>query len=257
MSDNPIKEKNRYQKGVISPYTINILYQKNPWVTVWWSIAFPGLGCMLLGKPFKGIIFLGWEILINMKSGINTAILYSFTGNFELAKQAVDSRWLLLYVGVLIFLMWDTYRFTLELNKISILADRETTSIQFMAISPLGLNFLNRVNPCLAAIWSAFIPGLGHFYLRRMPTGFVSMILWISIAVLSGLYQAVQLTAAGSFNEAASVLNPQWLLFLPSIFVFSVYTSYVDAVEINKLVQAEKNYYLKENYQDPAFEMPV
>jgi TM2 domain-containing membrane protein YozV len=257
LSSNPIKGKARYHRGIISPYTINILYQKNPWVTVWWSIAFPGLGYILLGKPLKGIIFLVWEILINMKASINTAILYSFTGNFELAKQVVDSRWLLIYASVLIFLMWDTYHLTQELNKISILAERETPSIQFMAISPFGLNFLSRVNPCLAAIWSAFIPGLGHIYLRRLIRGSVIMILWISFAVLSGLYQAIQLTATGSFSEAAFVLNPQWFLNLPSIFVFSIYSSYVVAVEINKLVQAEKNYYLQENFQDPAFDMPV
>lgn len=257
MGNNPINWKARYQRGFISSYNINLVYQKNPWVVAWWSIAFPGLGYILLGKSLKGIIFLVWELIINMKSSINTAILYSFTGNFDLAKQVVDSRWLLLYVSVLIFMMWDSYHITVELNKISILAEREKPNIEFMALNSLGLNFLKHVNPWLIAGWSAFMPGLGYLYLQRLNIGVVSLILWISISVLSRLYEAIQLTAVGSFNEVAAVLNPQWFLFLPSILGFVVYGSYVDAVEINKLFKAEQGSYLEDNYQDPAFALPV
>lgn len=247
----------RYQRLAISSHTINLVHQRNPWVVTWWSIALPGLGYILLGKPFRAIIFISWELIINMKSSINTAILYSFTGNFDLARQVVDNRWLLLYVSVLIFMMWDSYHITVALNKISVLAEREKPTMQFMKISSFGLKYLNRVNSLLAAMWSAFMPGLGHFYLQKMATGVVVLILWISIAVLSRLYEAIQLTCVGSFYEAASVLNAQWLLFLPSILGFAIYDSYIEAIAVNKLFQAKQNSYLEENFQDPDFNMPV
>jgi hypothetical protein len=250
-------QKVRYQRVAISPYTTNLIHQINPWVVTWWSLAFPGLGYILLGKSLKGIIFLFWEVLINMESNINTAILYSLTGRFELARQVVDGRWLLLYVSVLIFIMWDSYHLTVDFNKISILAEREKPANKLMAIDSFSINFLRRVNPLLAAGWSAFMPGLGHLYLQRMNIGVLALAIWIPMAVLSRLYEAVRLTALGSFYEATSAVNPQWFLFLPSILCFAVYSSHIDAIEVNKLIRTKQSFYLQQYYQDPDFEMPV
>lgn len=250
-------QETRYQRVAISPYTTNLIHRMNPWVVTWWSLAFPGLGYILLGKLSKGIIFMFWEVLINMKSNINTAILYSFTGRFELARQVVDSRWLLLYVSVLIFIMWDSYHLTVDFNKISVLAEREIQADKVMAIGSFNINFLRRVNPLLAAGWSAFMPGLGHLYLQRMNIGVLTLVIWIPMAVLSRLYEAIQLTFLGSFYEATSAVNPQWLLFLPSLLCFTIYSSHIDAVEVNKLIQTKQSSYLLQNYQDPDFEIPV
>ncbi|TEB17386.1 hypothetical protein Psfp_00610 [Pelotomaculum sp. FP] len=249
--------ENRYKRSHITPYAINLVQHRNPWVIIWWSAAFPGLGHMLLGKSVKGLIFLLWEILANMKSSLNTAIFYSFTGNFDLAREVADVSWLAIYAGAYIFIIWDSYHLTVELNKVSKMAERERPSLQFMKINSNGHNFLKQFNPRLTAVWSAFMPGLGHLRLQRSLTGFTLLVSWISITGLSHMYNAVQFTCTGSFSKALDVLNLQWLLFLPSIFVFAIYGSYVDAVEINKLYQAEQRSYLVENYQNPAFDMPV
>lgn len=257
MSNNSLYEENRYKRAHITPYTINLVHRRNPWVVGWWSAALPGLGHMLLGKPVIGLIFLLWEFLANTKSSINTAIFYSLTGNFDLARQIIDISWLTIYASVYTFVIWDSYHLTVELNKISIMAERGRPSLQLMKISSNGHNFLKQFNPWLIATWSVFVPGLGHLHLQRSLTGLMLLVLWISIAALSNMYKAIQLTSMGSFNEVLAAINPQWLLFLPSIFVFAVYGSYVDAVEINKLFQAEQRSYLVENYQNPTFNMPV
>ncbi|MFA4886386.1 MAG: hypothetical protein WC601_11545 [Desulfotomaculaceae bacterium] len=43
------------------------------------------------------------ELLINTHAHVNLAIIYSFTGNFAMAKQVLDTHLLLLYCGVLVY----------------------------------------------------------------------------------------------------------------------------------------------------------
>ena len=50
--------------------------------------------------------------------------LYCFTGQFDMAKQVLNTRWLLVYVPVWVFGIYYGYRTTIEVNKRSILADR-------------------------------------------------------------------------------------------------------------------------------------
>ncbi|GAA3322419.1 hypothetical protein GCM10020331_042240 [Ectobacillus funiculus] len=56
----------------------------------------------------------------------------------------------------------------------------------------------------------------------------------------------------GEFAQAKQIINMQWAMYLPSIYVFIVYDSYVSAVEYNKLFEKkELSNYLRRNYQKP------
>lgn len=44
-----------------------------------------------------------------MAAHLNLAILYSFTGRFELAKEVLDIWWLLAYVVFYCYGLWDSY----------------------------------------------------------------------------------------------------------------------------------------------------
>ena len=90
------------------------------WVAAWWSAAFPGMGHLLHGSYVKGFIFFAWEFIINIGARINEAMVYSFTGQFELAKATLDTRWVLLYIAVYIISIWDSYRTSVDINKIYI-----------------------------------------------------------------------------------------------------------------------------------------
>jgi TM2 domain-containing membrane protein YozV len=48
-----------------------------------WSIAFPGFGQFLYGKPIKGIVFVFLEFQINVQSNFNTIIISSFQGDIK------------------------------------------------------------------------------------------------------------------------------------------------------------------------------
>ena len=251
----PVKNTRR-PLSYISTININHIDLKNPWVTAWWSASFPGLGHIFLGSYVKGFLLIVWEIVINVKSRLNLAIIYSFNGRYEMAKEVLDSRWLLLYIAVYIYSMWDSYRKTVELNKFAVLAKRENSPITPFKIDSIEINYLDKRNPWVSLTSSIFMPGLGHLCTHRLPTGFLLLTLWVIISYYSHLLQAVQYSATGAFSQAKAIVDPEWLLFLPSLFGFAIYDAYVHLVEFNKLFQFEQSRFLKENYQDPGFKLP-
>ncbi|MTI46937.1 hypothetical protein [Sporosalibacterium faouarense] len=82
-----------------------------------WSVALPGLGQLLNKRYFKGFLFILLEFIINMKSNLNTIIIYSFYGNMSEAIEKVNYQWLMFYPCVYIFAIWDAYRDRLKENK--------------------------------------------------------------------------------------------------------------------------------------------
>jgi hypothetical protein len=75
-----------------------------------WSIALLGFGQFLNGSIFKGCVFIFLEILVNVQSNFNLAILYSFTGEIQKAIEVTNFQWLMFYPCLYMFAMWDAYR---------------------------------------------------------------------------------------------------------------------------------------------------
>jgi hypothetical protein len=51
--------------------------------SILWSIALPGFSQILNGRLFKGFLFIGLEVVINVMANFNEAIRLSFIGNIE------------------------------------------------------------------------------------------------------------------------------------------------------------------------------
>jgi len=247
----------RRPKAFISALTANYLHLRNPYVIAWWSAAFPGFGHISLGNYIQGFLLFTWEMVVNTQAQINLGIFYSFTGRYDMAKDILDSRWLLLYVSVYVFAMWSSYRLTVTLNSFSLLADRNHSPIDVVQMSSMELNFVDKRSPWVAVMWSALTPGIGHLYTHRIPTGFFVLIWWIVICYLSHVLQAIQYTALGEFEYAKGVLNIEWFLYLPSIYGYALYDTYANIVETNRLYDREQADYLSKKYQSPDFIMPV
>lgn len=194
---------------------------------------------------------------VNTQGKVNLAILYSFTGRFDMVKEIVNNRWLLLYVLVYIFAIWDSYRLTLQFNQLAVLADRNEETVQPVSVSFVEINALDQRSPWSAVAWTILAPGLGHIYTHRIPTGFFLIIWWMVIAYFSFLFQSVQYSALGLFEEAKAIVDPEWLIFLPSIYGYAVYDVYVNTVEFNRLFEKEQASFLKKNYQSTKFKMPT
>ncbi len=180
-------------------------------------------------------------------------MIYSFLGEIEQAKEILDTRWLLIYIPVYLFGIWDSYRTTVDLNKVFVLAEREEHRFNTFSIGALEINYLDKRNPAMAIIWSLFIPGLGQLYIHRIVTAFFVIIWCVVFFYYSHGLEAISLLFLGEIEQATSVLNPEWLLFFPSLYGFSVYDSYMNTIENNKLYDKEQRKYFQEHYQSQHF----
>jgi len=247
----------RRYKANVSQFGTTQIHLRNPIIIAWWSAAFPGFGHLLLSKYLRGFTLFIWEIVININANINLGIIYSFTGQFELAKQVLDPRWMLLYLPIYFYGIWDSYRTAVDLNKVSLLADRENAPFTNFSITALEINYLDKRTPWVAVMWSFFIPGAGQLYIHRIITAFFILIWIIVIIYFSHFLEGIHFLVLGDFNQAKSVLKGEWFLFMPSIYLFSIYDAYVNTVENNKLFDNEQRSFLAKRYQNSSFELPL
>ena len=246
----------RRNVAYVSTLGITQLHLRNPFAVAWWSAAFPGLGHLLLSKYLRGYLLFLWELFVNVNAHINLALLYSFTGRFQMAKDVLDINWVLLYIPTYIFAVWDAYRTTVDLNQQYILAAREDAEVKVFNMSPIEINYLDKRTPWNAAIWSLMMPGLGQVLIHRIPTALFIIIGTIAIAQQSKVVPALHYTLLGQFDYAKSIINPQWFLNIPSVYLFAVYDAYVNTVSNNSLYDWEQVKFLKKNYQNENFNMP-
>ena len=232
------------------------LHLRSPFVVACWSVAFPGMGHIILSRYLRGFILFIWELFVNYKAHVNLLILYSFIGDFEKAKAVVDIQWLSLYIPTYLFAIWDSYRTTVDLNHLYILAAREDAEIKPFKIGALEINYLDKRTPWISAIWSLLIPGSGQLYTNRLVTSIFLVIFWIIICYYSKILPSLHYTLLGNFAQAKAVLNMQWFLNVPSLCCFAMHDAYKYTVEANKLFDNEQSKFLKRDYQSSNFIMP-
>ena len=205
----------RRYKAYVSTMGTTQLHLRNPFVIAWWSLAYPGLGHLLLSKYLRGFLLFSWEVFLNYKAHINLAILYSFTGRFQMAKDVLDKTWIMLYAPTFLFAIWDCYRTTMDLNLQYILATREDAEVKSFNINSIEINHLDKRTPWIAPAWSALMPGLGQIYIHRIPSAFFSMSWFIAMVYLSKILPAIHYTFLGQFDQVKSIyLNTEsthWL----------------------------------------------
>ena len=250
-SDNTAR---RY-KAHVSILGTTQLHLRNPYIVAWWSAAFPGFGHLLLSKYLRGYALFIWEVIVNLNSHVNLAMMYSFQGKIDLAKEVLNTRWLLMYIPVYLFAIWDSYRTTIDMNNAYVLAEREDHRFNTFTLGALEINYLDKRNPVLAVMWSLFIPGLGQLYIHRILTALFLIIWLVVFFYYSHVLEAVSLLFLGEVQKATSVLKPKWLLMLPSLYGFAAYDAYMNTVENNKLYEKEQRKYLQENYQAADFQI--
>lgn len=230
---------------------------RNPWTTAWWSAAIPGLGHLFVSNHFTGLLLIVWEFVVNTQARINAAIVLSFTGQFQAAREVVDPRWLLMYTAVYVYAIWDSYAETVEQNKFYIIAEREDYPISPVRITALEFGFAKKRKPLLALVWSLLTPGLGHLYVRKLEDAVVLLALTILTAYMSHFSEAVQYSFVGDFARARAVVDYEWLLFMPSLYGYGAYGAYAAVVEVNKFYDAEQARYLRQEYMSRDFTLPL
>lgn len=247
----------RRQRAFFSQFTTTQLHLKNPWVVAFFSFSYPGFGHFLQHRYASAFTLILWETFINDKANVNLGILYSMLGDFGKAKEILDEKWLIFYVSIYMFGIWDSYRTTVDLNKQYLLADREDAPILNIKMGAWDMTYLDKRKPWVSLLWSVLFPGLGHLYLHNVISGFFIFVYTVSICYFGNILKSIHLTLLGNFEQAKNDLNMQWTIYLPSIFFFIIYDAYISTVENNKLFEKEMSKYLRQKYQDKNFEFPL
>ncbi len=246
----------RRNRALVSICGTTYLHLRSPIVIGFWSAIFPGMGHMMLSLYIRGCILFVWEVVVNLNSRLNLSIFYTFTGQFELAKSVLDMRWIMFYIPVYLFAIWDSHRCAAKINNQFVLAAREDASVTSFIIHPLGINYIDRAPPRMAVFWSMLTPGIGQLINHRLVLAFFLIGWWAAILYFSRVLSAIHFTLYGMFEEAKQVVNIQWLLNIPSVYLFGIYDAYMNTVECNKLFEWEQGKFLRRQYQSASFPMP-
>ncbi|WP_152401598.1 hypothetical protein [Paenibacillus cellulositrophicus] len=247
------KYKNRYYHAFVTTFGTIQLHQRNPLVVALWSVAFPGFGHILLHKFISGFALFFWEFYINQKTQLNTAIVYSFNGDIAHAKAVLNEKYIYLYIPVYLFAIWDSYRTTVDINKIHLLAKRENAKYPNFSMSPFEVNYLDKKKPWIALVWAMTIPSLGQLYIHRILAAVLTLVMTMMIVIQSNMIEALHYFLLGDFPKSREVMGVQWFLYFPSVYFFTMYDSYTNAVELTKLFDWEQADYLKKNCQPQNF----
>lgn len=231
------------------------IHLRNPYIIALWSVAFPGYGHLLLSKYLRGFALVTWELFINQNTQLNLAMVYTFTGDIDAAKEVLNVRYMHLYIPVYLFAIWDSYRTTVDLNKIYLLNERKALPVKTLTIKPLEVNYLDKRSPILAVMWAMTIPSVGQLYIHRIFGAFFTLIITVVFIHYSHFLEGVHYLLLGNIEKSTEVLNKQWLFYMPSFYFFTVYDSYMNAVENNKLYEARQKNYLKQNYQSQRIQI--
>lgn len=242
--------QSRHPIATLSVYGFSYFHRQNPFVIAWWSAAFPGFGQYILNQYIRGTLLTLSELIINTLTHINEAIVYSFCGKFDMAKSVIHTRWVFGYLIIYFYAIWDSFRSTLVQNKLCHLAELENGRIQGVLLHPMEIQYLEQKSPFTAAVYSFLFPGLGQLYNHRFGLAFYAMFWWWFYLTLSHAYESLYYFFFGDVQKSISIINPHWLMFMPSVAGGAVFHAFVTAKEQNKLFKIEQRQYLLETYKD-------
>ncbi len=139
---------------------------KDPWLAVNLSRLLPGLGQIYARKVPRGVIIL---ILSLLSYAMALYTLFSVTGSF-----IVGIGLILFQFALWIWSMRDAHQCVSKFNSEEYEKKRRQNK-----------------NPWIAIFWSGFLPGLGHFYLRKKLIGtllFLSSLVFLMIPVIGTIW---------------------------------------------------------------------
>ncbi|MFC3803286.1 hypothetical protein [Cohnella sp. GCM10012308] len=233
------------------------IHKRNPYTIAFWSTAFPGFGHLLLNKYIRGYLLVLWEIFINQKIHLNLAIVHTLNGQFQAARDVLDPRFMSLYIPVYLFAIWDSYRTAVDMNKVYVLARRENAKFSEFNIGAFEVNYLDKRKPWIAVVWSMGIPSVGQLYLHRIILATFILLSTIVLVYESHVILAMHQFIIGDIHSSARTVDAQWLLYIPSFYLFTVYDAYVSTVENNKLFDHALRSHLVRNYQPPGVTLTI
>lgn len=85
---------------------------------------------------------------------------------------------------------------------------------------------MNKTSKLEAILWSVAFPGFGQLLNGHILKGIVFILLEFIINVNSSFNTAILFSFLGNIAEAGKVVDYQWLMFYPCVYMFSMYDAY-------------------------------
>ncbi|MGX6445611.1 hypothetical protein ACWM35_20535 [Neobacillus sp. K501] len=82
---------------------------KSPYAAMLWSMLLPGFGQFYNKDYLVGVVLIAFEILVNLNSNLNLALVHSFHGDFTQAHDVIDYRWGMFYPSLYGFSIWQAF----------------------------------------------------------------------------------------------------------------------------------------------------
>ena len=167
--DNYIKNINNKN------FKVNVY--KSPWAAAIWSACLPGFG-QFYNRDYIVALTLGiWEVLVNLMSGLNWSIYYSFIGDLEKSFTVIDWGWGLYYPSVYAFNIWHAYDrakvINLELEKRGVpKPEKHANGLGFFTGLFLGMffgihwTFLK--SPVFSGVILGLILGIAGYFIEKI-----------------------------------------------------------------------------------------
>jgi TM2 domain-containing membrane protein YozV len=92
---------------------------------------------------------------------------------------------------------------------------------------------INKTDKVEAVLWSIALPGFGQLLNGHSLKGIIFIFLECIINVISLFNQAIMYSFLGDIPQAYEVVNYQWLMFYPCVYMYAIYDAYKFADGVN------------------------
>ncbi|KON89343.1 membrane protein [Sporosarcina globispora] len=89
---------------------------------------------------------------------------------------------------------------------------------------------MKKLSKLEAVFWSIALPGFSQLLMGQLWKGTLFVTLEFIINVYSHFNSAIMLSFMGEINKAIHVLNYQWLMFYPCLYMFAMWDAYRTAM---------------------------
>lgn len=88
---------------------------------------------------------------------------------------------------------------------------------------------MKRIGKLEAILWSIALPGFSQILMGKVIRGLLFVLLEIFINIRSNFNAAIKLSFLGKTNEAITIVDYQWLMFYPCLYMFAMWDAYCSA----------------------------
>ncbi|MDF2039439.1 hypothetical protein P2R12_21115 [Cytobacillus oceanisediminis] len=93
---------------------------------------------------------------------------------------------------------------------------------------------MKKLSKLEAVFWSIALPGFSQLLMGQLWKGTLFVALEFIINVYSHFNSAIMLSFMGEIDKAVHVLNYQWLMFYPCLYMFAMWDAYRTAMPENE-----------------------